>query len=61
MFLFPVDKGPNMMEHESVNLLLLLLLLLARVVHPDSYWTEDYDQGTVILGCTVQLGWVKYS
>ena len=37
------------MEYKSVKLLLLQLLLLAKVVHPDSYWSEDYDKGTVQL------------
>ncbi|XP_023335739.1 uncharacterized protein LOC111707000 isoform X2 [Eurytemora carolleeae] len=32
------------MEYKSVKLLLLQLLLLAKVVHPDSYWSEDYDK-----------------
>ncbi len=43
------------MEYKSVKLLLLQLLLLAKVVHPDSYWSEDYDKGTV------QLEWGFFS
>ena len=40
------------MEYKSVKLFHLQLLLLAKVVHPESYWSEDYDIGKV------QLEWV---